>query len=51
MPEIFRLPLCNGLDVHEISVDELQHHYATGALSSQEYVSFCLDRIQKVTTS
>jgi amidase len=47
-PEIFRIPSCNNLNLHEISVDELQHHYASGALSASAYVKFCLDRIQKV---
>ncbi|KIW62441.1 hypothetical protein PV04_10614 [Phialophora macrospora] len=47
-PEIFQLPSCNNLNLHEISVDELQHHYASGALSASDYVKFCLDRIQKI---
>jgi hypothetical protein len=48
IPSIFKLPTCNNISVHEISVDELQHHYASGALSTSDYVNFCLDRIQKV---
>ncbi|OQU98275.1 hypothetical protein CLAIMM_04084 [Cladophialophora immunda] len=47
MPEVFRLPRCNGLDLYEVSVDELQHLYSTGALSSVDYVKFCLERVQK----
>jgi hypothetical protein len=48
IPNIFQLPTCNNLSVHEISVDELQHHYGSGALSAYDYVKFCLDRIQQV---
>ena len=48
MPEIFRTPIFNNLNLHEISVDELQHHYDYGVLSAYDYVKFCLDRIQKV---
>ncbi|EXJ54605.1 hypothetical protein A1O7_09946 [Cladophialophora yegresii CBS 114405] len=48
MPEVFRMPYCNNLNLHEISVDELQHHYASGALSTSDFVKFCLDRIQKI---
>ncbi|KAH0848924.1 hypothetical protein AYO21_08744 [Fonsecaea monophora] len=47
LPEVFRLPLYNGLDLYEVSVDELQHLYSTEALSSVEYVKFCLERVQK----
>lgn len=48
MPDVFRMNPCNNLNLHEISVDELQFHYASGALSAVEYVRYCLDRIQKV---
>ncbi|KIX96203.1 uncharacterized protein Z520_07981 [Fonsecaea multimorphosa CBS 102226] len=48
LPEAFQLPLCNGLDLYEVSVDELQHLFSTGALSSVEYVKFCLERVRKV---
>ncbi|OAP55301.1 hypothetical protein AYL99_10274 [Fonsecaea erecta] len=51
LPEAFRLSLCNGLDLYEVSVDELQHLYSTGALSSIDYVKFCLQRVQKVNAS
>ncbi|KIX05563.1 uncharacterized protein Z518_06435 [Rhinocladiella mackenziei CBS 650.93] len=48
LPEIFRLPTCNGHDLYEVSVDELQHLLSSGALSSVEYVKFCLARVQKI---
>lgn len=48
MPDVFRMKPCNNLNLHEISVDELQFHYSSGALSAVEYVTYCLDRIQKV---
>ena len=48
IPPIFNLPKLNGHDLFEITVDELQHHFACGDFSSEEYVQFCLDRIQAV---
>lgn len=48
LPEVFRLPVCNGHDLYEAPVDKLQHLYSSGALSCAEYVRFCLDRVQKV---
>ncbi|KIW09981.1 hypothetical protein PV08_11757 [Exophiala spinifera] len=48
MPEIFRLPACQGHNLYEISVDELQHLFTSGSLSSADYVQFCLDRIQRI---
>ncbi|KAJ4543015.1 hypothetical protein HRR80_001930 [Exophiala dermatitidis] len=47
LPEVFRLPLCNGQDLYEVSVDELQHLFTSGALTSEDYVQFCLDHVQK----
>lgn len=47
-PEIFRLLLCNGYDLYEASIDQLQHLFSSGALSAAHYVQFCLDRVQKV---
>jgi hypothetical protein len=49
MPEVFRLPSCSGHNLYEISVDELQHLFTTGDLTSVQYVQFCLDRVQRVT--
>lgn len=51
LPEVFRLPLCNGQDLYEVSVDELQHLFTSGALTSEDYVQFCLDHVQKVNRS
>lgn len=49
MPEVFVLPSYNGHNLYEISVDELQHLFTSGSLSSAGYVQFCLDRIQRVS--
>lgn len=51
LPSAFRVETYNGLDLYEISVDELQHLLSIGALTSVEYTQFCLDRIQKVSHS
>jgi hypothetical protein len=48
MPEPFRMELCCGHDLQEISVDRLQHLFSTEALSSVDYTKFCLERIRKV---
>ncbi len=48
MPEVFRLPSCSGHNLYEISVDEIQHLFTTRALTSVQYVQFCLDRVQRV---
>ena len=47
-PTIFQLPKLNGYDLFEVTVDELQHLYSSGAFTSEEYTQLCLDRIQAV---
>jgi amidase len=47
-PSIFRLPKLKGLDLFEITIHELQEHFKNGSLTVVEYVSFCLERIQKI---
>lgn len=48
VPQIFHIPKLKGHDMFEITVDELQNFYSTEAFTSEEYVQFCLDRIQAV---
>jgi hypothetical protein len=48
IPDIFRLPTLHGVDLFEITVDELQHHFSSRTLTSWEYTRLCLSRIQKV---
>lgn len=48
VPHIFRLPKLNGLDLFEVTVDQLQDHYRKGRLTSTGYVRFCLERIRAV---
>lgn len=50
IPEVFELSKCNGLDLFEVTVDELQHHFSTGTLTSVQYTTFCLENIRKVGT-
>lgn len=47
-PIVFELPKCNGLDLFEVTVDELQHHFSSWNLSSVQYTKFCLENIRKV---
>lgn len=48
LPEVFKLHACNGHDMYEISIDELQHLLTSGDLTSLQYVAFCLERIRRV---
>lgn len=48
IPDVFQLPAFRGIDLFEISIDELQHHFSSGSLTSWEYTRICLKRIQKV---
>lgn len=48
IPKAFHLPVFRGIDLFEISIDELQHHFSSGSLTSWEYTRICLKRIQKV---
>ena len=48
VPPVFHLPRLNGHDVFEVSVNELQHYFSSGAFSSEEYTRFCFDRIQAI---
>ncbi|KIV97275.1 hypothetical protein PV10_01043 [Exophiala mesophila] len=46
MPAIFRLPLCQGLNIYEASVAELQEHMTSGVLKASTLTEFCLQRVQ-----
>lgn len=48
IPNVFKLSKCNGLSLFEATVDELQHHFSSGSLTSAQYVTFCLENIRKV---
>lgn len=48
VPKVFKLPNCNGLDLFEITIDELQHHFSNGNLTSVQYTAFCLENIRRV---
>ena len=48
VPGIFQLPLLQSLDLYEVTVRELQQHFANDDLTSVEYVEYCLQRIQNV---
>lgn len=44
---VFDLPKLHGRDVSEITVSELQKHYAQDHFSAVDYVNYCLDVIRK----
>lgn len=48
IPSVFELTKCNSLDLFEVTVDELQHHFTSGDLTSVQYTAFCLENIRKV---
>lgn len=48
LPEVFKLPLCNGLDLFETTVEDLQHLFETGSLTSVQYTRYCLEMIRRV---
>ncbi|KAL9632051.1 MAG: hypothetical protein Q9164_005551 [Protoblastenia rupestris] len=48
VPDVFQLPLLQSLDLYEVTVRELQQHFANGDLTSVEYVGYCLERIQNI---
>lgn len=48
IPSVFRQERFKTLDLHEITVNELQHLFSEGRLTSVDYVRFCLKRVQKV---
>jgi len=44
----FRVPLLRGLDLYEITIDELQHCLANKRFTSVDLTHFCLERIHCV---
>lgn len=48
IPSVFRQEPFRALDLHEITVNKLQHLFSEGRLTSVDYVLFCLERVQKV---
>jgi len=51
LPDVFRMDYCHDHDLQEISVDELQYLFSSKAISSVQYVTYCLERIRKVRLS
>jgi amidase len=45
---VFHVPQCDGNDVYELSVDEIQHLLSTKAMTSVSLVKHCLERIRRV---
>ncbi|KEF55269.1 uncharacterized protein A1O9_08923 [Exophiala aquamarina CBS 119918] len=48
IPDAFHLPAFRGIDLFEISIDELERHFSSGSLTSWKYTRICLGRIQKI---
>ena len=51
VPPPFRLPLCHGIDLREITLDELQRYYEEEKLDAVTYVKLCLENIRRVRHS
>lgn len=48
VPEAFRMPLLGSLDLHEVTIRDLQQYMSGGQLFSHDYVAYCLERIRLV---
>ena len=48
IPHRFRLEELRGLNLYEISVEEIQQSFSEGWFTSVDYVRFCLQRIHSV---
>ncbi|KAF2436222.1 amidase [Tothia fuscella] len=48
VPAIFRVEELKGVELYEITIDELQKCFKDGSLTSVDYVKYCLERIQRV---
>lgn len=43
--DLFPMRLCNGLDLEEATIDQLQHRLSSGKLSTQDLARCYIDRI------
>lgn len=48
IPPALHFPKLKGQDLFEVSVDELQQLYSSGAITTLEYTLFCLNRIHAI---
>lgn len=50
IPAPFRNPTLNGVVLEEVTIDQLQSYFKKGTFTIQQYVSYCLERIQAVSS-
>ena len=50
-PAAFQLTRLKGVDLFEVTIDQLQDHYEQGRFTCADYVDFCLERLRKVRAS
>lgn len=43
----FPMPLCRGIVIEDATIDDLQHHMASGKLTSQQLVECYIARIKQ----
>ena len=48
IPPKFRMDPLNGVNVRDVSIEELQLLFANEAFTCAEYTQYCIDRIEKV---
>jgi amidase len=48
-PTAFKMAKLNGVDLYEITINQIQNCFEHGQFTSADYVRYCLDRIRKVT--
>lgn len=48
IPDVFHVPQCDGNDIYELSVDEIQHLLSIEVMTSVFFVKHCLERIRRV---
>ena len=48
VPQIFRVQLLKGVDIFEMTIEELQRCLTDRHFTSVEFIKFCLERIHSV---
>lgn len=51
VPEVFRLGKCCGVDLYEVTIDQLQSYFSNDDLTAYQYTLFCLENIRKVSSN
>lgn len=49
VPAVFQMNTLNSVNLFEVTITSLQEHLANKSFTSEQYVSFCLERIRQVS--